>query len=147
MAFSADNPNTTTKIDGARMNPRCCVSPKTVATQAAGGLSSQSGTRACHRQSPSLRCGSARSSRKVFFRELQGSVIAQVKNGGGNKNKCILLRILRVEYLKWAATTTVLENSGALAGRQLSCCTDTKQELAKASRHTTTLNAFSSYFC
>lgn len=54
---TTQTPTMTTKIDGVRMNLRCCVSPKTMATQAAGGLSSQSETRACHRQNASLRCG------------------------------------------------------------------------------------------
>lgn len=57
------SPPMTTKTDGARMKPLCCVSPKTMATwahAAAGGLSGQSETRARHRPSASPRCGSAR---------------------------------------------------------------------------------------
>lgn len=76
----------------------------------------------------------------------------RIRHGAGekwrweHKKKCILLHVLRGDYLKWAATTTVLDNSGALAGRQQSFCTDAKQKLAKASGHTTTPDVFSSYF-
>lgn len=63
-----------------------------------------------------------------------------------NKNR-VLLRMLRGECLKWAATTIVLDNGGALAERQQSLCSDAKQKLAKASGHAVVLDVFGSCFC
>lgn len=63
-----------------------------------------------------------------------------------NKNR-ILLRMLRGECLKWAATTIVLDNGGALAERQQSLCSDAKQKLAKACGHAAALDVFGSCFC
>lgn len=63
-----------------------------------------------------------------------------------NKNR-ILLRILRGECLKWAVTTIVLNNGGALAERQQSLCSDAKQTPAKTFGHTAVLDVFGSGFC
>lgn len=59
-----------------------------------------------------------------------------------NKN-----RILRGECLKWAATTIVLDNGGALAERQQSLCSDAKQKLAKACGRAGAFDVFGSCFC
>lgn len=65
---------------------------------------------------------------------------------GTLKKKCILLRILGGECLKAAATTTVSDNSRALAGRQQSFRSDAKQELTKTSGHTTVLMCLAATF-
>lgn len=128
------------------MKPLCCVSPKTMATWAhasAGGLSGQSETRARHRPSA-----------EVWKRLMEGFLegITRIHHAAGEKwrrenKKRILLRMLRGECLKWAATTIVLDNGGALAERQQSLCSDAKQKLAKASGHAVALDVFGSCFC